>query len=135
MRNLDLSNSTLLSTHIIPIRWVDMDAYNHVNNARYFDYMAEARVQYFHQAMLDKSVQYVLVHVECDFKKPLVYPKNILIKQYFSGMTRTTFTFQHTFHDEKDETTIYAAGKSVIVCVDTQTYKPVCVPENVKTLL
>ncbi len=27
----------------IPIRWVDLDAYAHVNNARYFDYMSEAR--------------------------------------------------------------------------------------------
>jgi acyl-CoA thioester hydrolase len=135
MKHLDLQKNKLLSTHVIPMRWVDMDAYSHMNNARYFDYMAEARVKYFSEIMKDKSVQYVLVHTECDFKKPLVYPKSILIKQYFTDMTRTTFTFSHTFHDEKDESVVYAIGKSIVVCVDAETYKPVIVPECVKSLL
>ncbi len=135
MIKVDLTQCKLLSTHLIPMRWVDMDAYHHMNNARYFDYMAEARVIYFHNIMQDPKTRYVLVHVACDFKKPLIYPKTILIKQYFTAMTRTTFTFHHTFHDHADQDSICAIGESIVVCVSLQTGKPVCVPDNVKQLL
>ncbi|HLF66902.1 MAG TPA: thioesterase family protein, partial [Gammaproteobacteria bacterium] len=134
MITVDLTQCKLLSTHLIPMRWVDMDAYQHMNNARYFDYMAEARVIFFQNIMKDPLTRYVLVHVACDFKKPLVYPKTIFIKQYFTGMTRTTFTFHHTFHDHDDKDSVCALGESVIVCVDAHTSRPVIVPDNVRQL-
>lgn len=126
---IDLSNSKLLSTKKIAIRWVDMDAYHHVNNACYFDYMAEARASYFSEILEDKNTQYVLVHVSCDFKKPLVYPGNVIVKQYFSALSRTTFTFHYTFHHELDESIVYAIGEGVLVSIDAKTLKPIPVPE------
>lgn len=131
----NLENSKLLSTQNIPLRWVDMDAYYHVNNARYFDYMAETRASFFAKVLADKTIQFVLVHVSCDFKKPLVYPKTIQMKQYFSGMSRTTVTFHYTFHDEADDAIEYAIGEGILVCLDTKTQKPVPVPEAIKNLL
>lgn len=135
MQTIDISACKLLSTYNITLRWVDMDAYHHVNNARYFDYMAETRAHYFSEILEDRNTQYVLVHVECDFKKPLIYPKNIIIKQYFAEMSRTTFTFYYTFHDEKDESVLYAHGKGVLVCIDAKSQRPVPVPDLVKKLL
>jgi acyl-CoA thioester hydrolase len=132
---MDLPDCKLLSTYKIAIRWVDMDAYHHVNNARYFDYMAEARASYFAEILENKDTQYVLVHVSCDFKKPLVYPKNIIIKQYFAEISRTTFTFYYTFHDENEESTLYAIGKGILVSIDAKTGRPIPVPDVIKTLI
>lgn len=132
---MDLPDCKLLSTYKIVIRWVDMDAYHHVNNARYFDYMAEARAAYFAEILENKDTQYVLVHVSCDFKKPLVYPKNIIIKQYFAEISRTTFTFYYTFHDENEESTLYAIGKGILVSIDAKTGRPIPVPDVIKTLI
>ena len=129
---VDLASCRLLSTHQIKLRWVDMDAYHHVNNARYFDYMAEARADYFAKILEDRNTQYVLVHVSCDFKKPLVYPKTILIKQYLVAMTRSTFTFHYTFHEMDDDAVVYANGEGVLVAIDAKTAKPVSIPEHVK---
>ncbi len=134
MKHVDLSNCKLLSTYSIAIRWVDMDAYNHVNNARYFDYMAEARASYFSKILEDRNTQYVLVHVSCDFKKPLVYPKNIIVKQYFAERSRTTFTFYYTFHDEQDDASLYAIGKGILVSIDAKTLRPVPIPELIIAL-
>ncbi|MGA2655732.1 MAG: thioesterase family protein [Gammaproteobacteria bacterium] len=135
MKHIDLSSCRQLSTCIIPIRWVDMDAYQHVNNARYFDYMAETRASYFAKILENKNTQYVLVHAECDFKKPLVYPKTIRVKQYFAEMSRTTFTLYYTFHDEQDDHALYAIGKGILVSIDAKTTRPVPVPDVVKNLL
>ncbi len=135
MKHFDLSNSRLISTHIIPLRWVDMDAYHHVNNARYFDYMAETRAIFLAPYLKDRTVQFVLVHVSCDFKKPLVYPKNVWVKQYLSELTRTTFTCHYTFHEENDEDTVYAMGKGVLVSLCAQNLKPVPVPDAIRNLL
>lgn len=132
---IDLSNSKFLSSKKIAIRWVDMDAYHHVNNACYFDYMAEARASYFSEILEDKNTQYVLVHVSCDFKKPLVYPKNVIVKQYFAAISRTTFTFYYTFHDELDDSIVYAIGEGVLVSIDAKTLRPVPVPDVIKQLL
>lgn len=135
MRHIDLSSCKLLSTYKITLRWVDMDAYQHVNNARYFDYMAETRAHYLAKILEKKETQIVLVHASCDFKKPLVYPKNIMVKQYFAEMSRTTFTMYYTIHDENNDHELYAIGKGILVSVDTKTGRPVPVPDAIKTLL
>lgn len=33
-----------------PIAWGDMDAFQHVNNTRYFRYFEDARIAYFEEA-------------------------------------------------------------------------------------
>ena len=32
---------------VMPVRWRDLDAFNHVNNASYLGYIEEARVAWF----------------------------------------------------------------------------------------
>ena len=31
----------------IPLRWSDLDAFNHVNNARYLTFLEQARIEWF----------------------------------------------------------------------------------------
>lgn len=135
MPQIDLSTSHLISTHKTHVRWVDMDAYQHVNHARYFDYMVEARAALFADILQDKTKQYVLVHVACDYKKAMNYPQEILVKQYFNAISRTTFTLHYSFHDLNDEQILFAVGESVLVSIDTQTGRPIAVPEAVKAVL
>lgn len=57
----------------IPIRWRDMDAYGHVNNAVFLNYLEEAR-----DAMVrrlfgrgEEAFDYVVARVAIDFRRPL----------------------------------------------------------------
>lgn len=135
MKQMDLSSNTLISTHHIQIRWVDMDAYCHVNNTRYFDYMMEARMAIFAEAFSEKGVQYMLVHTSCDFKKPMAYPQKIILKQYFYAIARTSFTLHYSFHDVNDEEILYATGEGILVAVDLHTQKATAVPDAIKKIL
>ena len=76
----------------IPMRWGDMDALAHLNNAAYFRLMEEARVQMMHGS----SVAYppdtgiVLAHVSCDFLRPITYPATVRVVHTVTRIGRTS---------------------------------------------
>jgi acyl-CoA thioester hydrolase len=57
----------------IEIRWRDMDAYRHVNNAVYLTYLEEVRDEWLEQALDDLSSpwDFVLARVAIDFRREL----------------------------------------------------------------
>jgi acyl-CoA thioester hydrolase len=57
----------------IPIRWRDMDAYGHVNNAVFLNYLEEARDEMVRRlfARRDGEFDYVVARVAIDFRRPL----------------------------------------------------------------
>ncbi len=62
----------MLERHI-QIRWRDMDAYGHVNNAVYLNYLEEARDAWVHQVLgsVTDTWDFVLARVAIDFKSEL----------------------------------------------------------------
>jgi acyl-CoA thioester hydrolase len=57
----------------IEIRWRDLDAYNHVNNAVYLTYLEEARDEWLERALGQDGAAwgYVLARVAVDFRREL----------------------------------------------------------------
>ena len=60
-------------TKRIPIRWRDMDAYGHVNNAVFLNYLEEARDEMVRRLFekRDGEFDYVVARVAIDFRRPL----------------------------------------------------------------
>lgn len=60
-----------------PLRWGDMDAQGHVNNAAFVDYLQEARVAFLHsgppavRALLDNGV--IVAGHQVEYRAPVVY--------------------------------------------------------------
>jgi acyl-CoA thioester hydrolase len=54
----------------IPIRWRDVDAYGHVNNAVYLTYLEEARDRWAHET-LGPEVDFVIVRIAIDYRREL----------------------------------------------------------------
>jgi acyl-CoA thioester hydrolase len=57
----------------VEIRWRDVDAYGHVNNAVYLTYLEEARDEWLERALgaEGNAWDYVLARVEIDFRREL----------------------------------------------------------------
>jgi acyl-CoA thioester hydrolase len=57
----------------IEIRWRDLDAYNHVNNAVYLTYLEEARDEWLERALGRDGAAwgYVIARVAIDFRREL----------------------------------------------------------------
>ena len=55
-------------TTTILVRWADLDALGHVNNATFLTYLEECRDQFMREALGDVFLDMVIVRVEIDYR-------------------------------------------------------------------
>ncbi len=119
----------LLSRDEFAIRWVDLDAYNHLNNARYYDFMTESRaknlVNFVHEC------NFVVVENGCKYKAPIGYPNTIIVEQYIQNTTASCFECVYLVKSGSDEK-LCAEGFAKIVCVHPERKKACKIPEKLK---
>jgi acyl-CoA thioester hydrolase len=105
------------------IRYADLDAQGHVNNAVFSTYFETGRVAMFRDPDLGigvESATYVLVRQEIDFLHELRWPGDIEIGTALAELGRRSFTVAQTiFHGD----VCAAAGRATLVMMDTSTRK------------
>ena len=117
---------------VIPMRWGDMDAMGHVNNASYFRYLETIRIDWLHSigaVPQPNGHGPVIVNAFCNFYKQLEYPGDVLIKMYASDPGRTTFETWGTMERADQPGVIYAAGGATTIWVDFPNQKAVDLPD------
>ncbi|QEL65278.1 acyl-CoA thioester hydrolase [Oryzomicrobium terrae] len=127
----------LVLTTEIPIRWGDMDAYQHVNNTIYFRYMEQARVEWLEALgykVLPMGAAPVVITANCTFLAPLTYPGTVEVKLYAGDPGRSSVMTWYELRIKGDET-LYATGESKVVWMDTATGKSAPIPDELRTLL
>ena len=131
-----MSEQKLLNSIVITLRWTDMDAYGHLGNSRFFDFMTDARVDVSTLAIMDDlSKQYVIVDAQCSYKNPCYYPGNLVVEQYIEEIRNSSFTLSYLFKMQDEPKVICAAGRAVMVCYDANLKKAVRVPDSIRRLL
>lgn len=123
---------------VMPVRWGDMDALGHVNNAVYFRYMETARVEWLRTVGAIPSTTGhgpVIVNAFCNFYKQLEYPADVLVKMFVSDPKRTTFETWSTLERVDQPGVISAAGGATTIWVDFQQQKAVDLPAHVRALV
>ncbi len=118
----------------LPLRFADMDADQHVNNAEFYRYMEEARMRWVHTlglAMTPPAPIPVLAASACSFRAPLHYPGTITVEIYLGRMGTSSV---RTHYLLKNGNTIAAEGYGVSVWFDPQTQKSMPLPEAVRRL-
>ena len=118
----------------LPLRFADMDADNHVNNAEYYRYMEEARMRWVHTlglAMTPPAPVPVLAASACSFRAPLYYPGTVTVEVYLGKMGHSSMRTHYLLKIGGD---IAAEGYGVSVWVDPQTQKSIALPEAVRNL-
>lgn len=113
----------MLHTSTIAIRFADIDAMGHVNNAIYLNYFEQARMQFFQAAIGGdwdwKRDGIVLARNEVDYMRPLLLQDHILIDTHVEKIGGKSLTIAYVVYDESDEgRVVYAQGRSVIVSFD-----------------
>lgn len=111
---------------VMPLRWGDLDAQDHINNTVFFRFFEEARVQLFHQAGLSMPARKVglLAHASCDFLKPLHWPGTVVVRLILRRIGRTSLQFDATIERDDDPGVVCARGVNVIVGADAATGQP-----------
>jgi acyl-CoA thioester hydrolase len=125
----------LLHSTIIPIRWGDLDAMQHVNNTIYFRFMEQARFESLstlEYELGEDGSGPVVINSHCTFKRPLKFPGNVRIATYIGAVGRSSVeTFYRMYSVEHDDALVAEAGAKV-VWMDLTTEKSVPIPDAVR---
>ncbi len=119
----------------IEVRWRDLDAFNHVNNATYFTYLEQARLLWLEQVpgvwFHDHAVP-VLASCEAHFRRPLGWPAEISVDLACERSGRSSLSIVHRIVDTHDADTCYNDGRVVVVWMDPATGKSVPLPDAIR---
>lgn len=125
--------STPLFQIDIPVRWRDMDAFNHVNNASYLGYIEEARVTWFKTLASDwaaESAAPILAAVTLNYRMPATWPETLRVELFAERIGTKSLTLGHRISSAGAPEQLYADGNTVMVWVDREG-KSVVLPDSV----
>lgn len=103
------------------VAWGDMDAFNHLNNVKYYEYSQSARID-FMQAfdLFVDDAHTVIVSTSCDFLASVFFGDILSIGVRVKKIGTTSLTQEYAFYSNNDNK-IVATATSVMVQMNTQT--------------
>ena len=126
----------LLARFEMPLRFADMDADQHINNAEFYRYMEEARMQWVHSlglAMIPPAPVPILAASACSFRAPLKYPGTVTAEIYLGRMGRSSVRTHYLLIDNATGK-VAAEGFGVSVWVDPLSNKSIEVPAPIRAM-
>ncbi|MFE2226085.1 acyl-CoA thioesterase [Streptomyces kronopolitis] len=121
-----------------PLRWSDMDAFGHVNNAVFVRYLEEARIDFMRQlAPGDGSPSFtggsVVARHEIDYVRPLVHRHApVTVELWVTKISAASMTVGY---EVKDEDTLYLRASTVVVPYNFTEERPRRLTAEEKTIL
>ncbi|MEO7431572.1 MAG: thioesterase family protein [Dokdonella sp.] len=119
----------------LSVRWGDLDAFNHVNNAAFLDYVQEARLHWMTSldgAWLDDAQMPVVAAAHVNFRQQLTWPANIVVELRIERVGRSSVTIAHRITASSDATRLYADGDTVLVWIDRKSGQSIALPAAIR---
>jgi acyl-CoA thioester hydrolase len=120
------------------IRWDDMDAFGHVNNAKYLVFVQEARIDMFWKSRVESGLKpvfddMVVARAEVDYKMPITQTnQDFDIEIWVSKIGGAAFDLEYKISSTDGE---HAHIKTVQVAVDLETKKSRRLTEEEREIL
>lgn len=122
----------------ITTRWMDNDAYGHVNNVVYYSWFDTAvNAHLIEQGVLDihnGQTIGLVIETQCNYFAPLAFPQSIEAGIRVARIGSSSVRYEVGLFAQ-GETLAAAQGHFVHVYVDRTTRRPVALPESLKTVL
>jgi acyl-CoA thioester hydrolase len=129
--------------HVVPVRFCDLDAMGHVNNATYLTYLEQARNEcYFalrgwtdrgDRAGLEAGLDFVVARAEVDFLRPVHYEGAVTVSIRPETVGRSSFRLAYEGHDQGGRLVLRA--HTVQVCYDWAASRSKPVPPEIAAAL
>jgi acyl-CoA thioester hydrolase len=125
--------------HAQPIttRWMDNDAYGHVNNVVYYSYFdTVVNTWLIRNGLLDVEkgpVIGLVVETGCQYFAPLTYPEEVTAALRVGHLGRSSVRYEIALFGAGEAAA--AQGHFIHVYVDRQTRRPVSLPERLRAAL
>ena len=120
--------------HPITVRFADLDAQAHVNNAVYLSYLESARLGYYEQAGFwrpNRGMQtgMVVAHIDIDYLAPIRFGQAIQVGLRLDRMGNKSFTLAFLIETIEERMPL-ARGSSVMVPIDPKIGTSIPIPAD-----
>jgi len=109
----------------IQVRWRDLDAFAHANNATFATYLEVARTAVWHERFGGREamdISFFVKRLEIDFKRPLALYDKVRVWLRVGEIRGASFTFEYAVEANGE---IAAEATTVLASVDNTTGRPV----------
>jgi acyl-CoA thioester hydrolase len=122
----------------IPTRWMDNDAYGHVNNVTYYSYFDTVVNEHLIRSggldILESPSIGIVVETACRFHQALTFPEIVEAGLRVARIGRSSVTYEIALFRRGHEEAA-ATGRFVHVWVDRVDRRPVPVPDAIRKAL
>ncbi|HVN75186.1 MAG TPA: thioesterase family protein [Thermoanaerobaculaceae bacterium] len=120
----------------VEVRFVDVDAMNHVNNAVYVTYLELARLRLWQSRFSfsgsARDIPIIVARVAIDYRSPISLEEPVEVGVGVTGIGRSSFTFAYRVEAAGR---LAAEAETVQVCYDYAAARPVPVDDELRRLL
>jgi acyl-CoA thioester hydrolase len=112
--------------HTRTVEWRDLDAMNHVNNARYFSYLESARLAHMQAMGLlsltpDHSIAPVLADTWCSYRRPALLNDTLEVGVRVEAIDAERGEYANRYaivrsSEAGEPTVLVQAGATIVVC-------------------
>jgi len=117
------------------VRWGDLDAFNHVNNATFLVYAQEARLAWLAGVdgpWFDETMMPVVAAAQVNFRRQLAWPGRIAVELATKRLGASSVTIAHRIVADDDADCVYADGEVVMVWIDPASGRSVPLPPAIR---
>jgi len=117
------------------VRWRDLDAFGHVNNAAYLGYIEEARVRWFKSMSTDWASETsapIVAAVTANYRKPMGWPETVRVELFCERLGGKSVTLRHRITSLTMPDTLYCDGNTVLVWVNASG-QSIALPDAVRS--
>jgi len=120
--------------HAVEVRYGDLDAQRHVNNAKYLTYMEQARLEYVrHLGLWDgesfAELGMIVAEVQITYRAPIHFGQPVRVGVRVSRLGNKSMLWEYSIEDAQDGS-LFASAMSVQVAYDYRENKSTPVPEK-----
>ncbi len=120
----------------IVVKWGDMDALGHVNNAQYFRYFEQVRLTWYEASgcgvLGDTNDGFVIVNNYAEYLRSVKWPATVKVRMAGHTPGRSSFMSTYTLCVNNE---LYTTGYSKVVWIDTQKNQSIPLPDSVRQQL
>jgi acyl-CoA thioester hydrolase len=118
------------------VRWIDIDAYRHVNNTVYLRYLEQARIELVgflvgfcegpaRSADFVETDGFVLAEIDIAYRRSLVFrPEPVEVHSWVTNLGRTSWGMRHRIVDAGPGPVEYATATARMVAIDRVSTRP-----------
>ncbi len=124
---------------IIKVRGFHLDYLGHVNNARYLEFLEEARWSYYENSpgvakMSQRKLGMVIANININFRAPAVLGDSLRIVTAVKSMGTRSLVYEQTIY-LNDTDKIATVAEITVVVIDLETQKSIPIDDEMKEAL